>query len=135
MVVANAVNLTLDDLLRELRYRRWTLYRWGEAEDPALLAGVFRWCTARQVDVLLLRRNGSGNAYRAPLFRERDLFTPPTVLWEYYCESALWTLRAIMSLPAPSDPSAPMLMYPPCGECRLPGDLPTPTVIRPLGML
>jgi hypothetical protein len=127
------IELPLDELLTELRIRRWTLYKFGPAHDLRLVAGVVRWPRAREVDVLLLRSDSSGSAWRAPSFHENELFRPPLVLWEYH-QDALWALRAILGLPAPHEMSAPIAMYKPHGECRIPDGLPSPTVVRPLGI-
>ncbi|GAB3458289.1 hypothetical protein [Actinophytocola sediminis] len=131
--MVNVALLSFDDLLTELRIRSFTLFRWGPTEDPAMLAGVYRWSAERQADVLLLRPDQSATAYRAPVFDDRDIFAPQTVLWEYHCENALWTLRALLTLPVAGDRQAPQVMYPARGKCAVPGDLPSPVVFRPLG--
>lgn len=117
-------SLELEELLTELRRRRWTLIRWGPEHAVDLLAATFRWddCT----DVLILRNNEHATAYRVP--NSAEVFNPE-VVWYQYHNNPLWTLRAILSLPVPEE-SARVLETP--RQCRIPGNLPKPTLIRPL---
>lgn len=121
--------LGLDELLVELRRRHWTLIRWGNPRAPELLAATFEWDTC--ADVLILRAENDASAYRAPSWPEADLFAPEKVSYQYHA-SALWTLRAILSLPRPGTPGAPLAIETPHAKCRVPSGLPQPVVIRPL---
>lgn len=120
--------MALDELLTELRLRRWTLFRWGEADDPALVAAVFKWNSS--ADVIILRRNRTATGYRVPTRDDTEILAPRIVSFQYH-GPPLWTLRAILALtePGPGDTYAEM----PHRDCRIPAGLPKPVVIRPLG--
>jgi hypothetical protein len=45
--------LDLDDLLTELRQRKWVLYVIGPKDGPDIVAATFQWSTC--ADVLILR--------------------------------------------------------------------------------
>jgi hypothetical protein len=123
-------SLELEDLLSELRRRRWTLLRWGPKDAPDLVAALFSWdaCT----DVLILRNANYATGYRVPTDRDAEVFNPWAVLYQYH-NNPLWTLRAMLSLPAPGTPDAPHAMeVPKRPECFIPDNLPKPILIRPL---
>ncbi|MQA09334.1 MAG: hypothetical protein GEU98_12445 [Pseudonocardiaceae bacterium] len=122
-------SLVLDELLVELRQRHWTLVRWGEAKAPTLLAAILRWNTCS--DVLILRSENDATAFRAPAWPDSNVFSPRKVSYQYHA-NALWTLRAILSLPAPGSAEAPRLIETPHAKCSIPDDLPSPVLIRPL---
>jgi hypothetical protein len=63
-----------------------------------------------------------------------EAFNPEMVVYQYH-QSPLWSLRAILALPVPGSPEAPTrLERPKHPECFISDDLPTPVVIRPLGV-
>jgi hypothetical protein len=128
--LAPRFTLGLNDLLSELRRRQWTLIRWGPEDAPALLAAVFRGDS--YTDVLILRNAEQATGYRLPMFPESDIFNPHTVAYQYH-STPLWTLRAMLALPAPGKSGAPMLTeQPKYPECFIPEELPRPLLIRPL---
>lgn len=123
-------SLELRDLLSELRRRQWTLIRWGDADAPSLLAAMFKWPTC--ADVLILRNEHHATVYRVPTFDDAGVFNPTVVSYQYH-SSPLWALRAILALPAPGEPGAPMgIETPKYPECFIPERLPRPVLIRPL---
>lgn len=121
------IPLDLQDLLAELRRRRWTLIRWGRESSPELLAAMYSWGSCS--DVLILRTEAYATAYRAPSAKET--FNPSGVVWQYH-SSPLWTLRAVLSLSHPSSVNAPIKIEIPAAECTIPDGLPKPVQIRPL---
>ena len=126
------IRLGLDELLTELRLRRWTLVRWGEPDRPALLAAAFTW--VEYWDVLILRSEEHASGYRAPRTEGAEAFNPELVVYQYH-QSPLWALRAMLALPVPGSAEAPTLMErPKYPECFIPDNLPQPVVIRPLGV-
>ncbi|OLF09609.1 hypothetical protein BU204_33020 [Actinophytocola xanthii] len=124
----------LDFLIEELRRRHWTLYLWGPRGNPEHFAAVFRW-PGNYVDVLLLREDGSATAYRTLYFDERNMFRPEIVAWQFHHANAYWTFRAVYALPDPGTPGVVLQPEVPIRRCLLPAGLPSPVVIRPLGLL
>lgn len=120
----------LKDMLDELRRRHWTLIIWGDKQSPELVAAMFQ--RASSADVLILRNRDDATAYRVPMRGEDSVFNPETVVYQYH-SSAWWTLRAILALPVPGETGAPAWCEAPVAKCMIPGDLPKPVVIRPLG--
>lgn len=121
-----------DALLVELRHRGFTLYRWGPADNPALLAASFAWSANATLhdtvnDVVQLYPSGRALAYRAP--HDEELFDPTRVHWEYHAPTrcARWCLRALFKLPAPT---RDMPTHTPFGRCAPPDGLPSPLVMR-----
>ncbi len=123
----------LDFLIEELRRRHWVLYLWGPPDDPGHFAAAYPW-PGRDVDVLILREDGSGSAYRTVRFDERNMFRPEVVGWQYHHADAYRVFRAVYTLPEPGCPAARFQPEVPHERCLLPADLPAPAVVRPLGM-
>ncbi|GAA5110504.1 hypothetical protein GCM10025762_18440 [Haloechinothrix salitolerans] len=121
--------LQLDDLLTELRRRKWTLFRWGEPAAPTLVAAVHQWDTC--ADVLILRSEDDATAFRVPTTQGSKPFAPEKVTYQYH-SNALWTLRAILALPTPGSTGAPATIETPHANCCVPDRLPRPALIRPL---
>lgn len=121
--------LSLDEMLVELRIRRWTLIRWGSEHDPALVAATFTW--HRYVDVLILRPDRTASGYRTALTPDLDVLRPNLVTFQYHGR-ALWVLRAVLTLTPPDD--TPAHIERPHTSCQVPEQLPRPVVIRPLGV-
>ena len=128
-----------DQWIEELRRRHWVMVRWGPTHDPALIAWVHDFGTC--ADVILLRTWGEdrtqsvngATGYRTPSLPGAEIFNPEVVIFQYH-STAVRTLRAMLALPAPGTAGAPDHMEQPQPPCRLPRHLPTPEVIRPLGM-
>ena len=123
--------LELQDLFGELRRRGWTLILWGPRTSPSLMGAMFQWRDC--ADVLLVRSQHRATGYRVPTPRGGgEVFNPDVVLYQYH-QSPLWTLRAMLSLPRPGIPGAPVTAETPkAPECFLPENLPRPVLIRPL---
>jgi hypothetical protein len=110
----------VDELLRELRRRRWVLYVFGPKDGPDAVAYVFQWSMCP--DVVILRGEDDASAYRVPTFPETDVFTPPLVSWQYHA-SAAWTLRAVLTIDPPGHPNAPTAVQRPAAGCFVPMDI------------
>jgi hypothetical protein len=128
LTVATVASLGLEDLLDELRRRRWTLYIYGPKVAPELVAAVFNWNGC--ADVLLLRSEKDATAYRVPSSPGAEVFNPSVVAWQYH-SSALWTLRAILTLDPPGHRCAPTQVLVPDGRCFLPEERRRQMTIRP----
>ncbi|MEU5849999.1 hypothetical protein [Saccharopolyspora shandongensis] len=121
----------IDLLLAELRRDAWGLWVFGPKYGPDILAAVRRWQTC--ADVVILRGEDGENdaaAYRTPTMPGLDPFVPELVSWQYH-SSAVWTLRAVLSLPAPGHVQAPIAVLKPSPLCSLPPDLGLPIAYRP----
>jgi hypothetical protein len=123
------MNTTLDvtelDALLETAGRRgylWHMFR-TDRHGPEVLAGVCRHDGCADVFVLLDTEHA--RAYRTPTGPDIDLFAPTLVFW-WYGASPVWTLRALLTLPAPG--AAGALVPAPAG-LGIPGDR-TPVRIR-----
>jgi hypothetical protein len=57
-------------------------------------------------DVLILRSPDHACAYRMPTGSGIDVFNPEFVYW-FYAHNAVWTIRALITLPAPGQVDAP----------------------------
>lgn len=125
------VSEELKELLSELRNRHWTLLIWGGKKMPELIASMFKYLDSAVADVLLLRSRSNATAYRVPAVDGASVFNPERVMYQYHA-TALWTLRALLSLPAPGKPGAPIGFEHPMPECFIPDGLPPPMIIRPL---
>jgi hypothetical protein len=124
----------LDDLLSELRYRRWTLHLWGPKDAPDLMAATFRWTPRQEVDVIILRSHDSATAFRTLYFDHDGMFRPEIVHWQYHADNPWWVFRAVFTLPHPGKPDAPEHPQTPHKDCHIPDGLPSPQTIRPLGV-
>jgi hypothetical protein len=78
-------------------------FRIGTRDDEAL-AAVRSW--GEIADVVIVRDESTATAYRSPTGPDLDVFDPVRVFW-FYASSAAWTLRALLTLPAPGHPDAP----------------------------
>jgi hypothetical protein len=95
----------LDVLLERLGRVRFVLHQFrGDHHGPEILAAVHDW---REVaDVVVLRDESDATAWRTPTGDGVDVFNPTQVLWTYK-HNAVWTLRALLTLPQPGYPDAP----------------------------
>jgi hypothetical protein len=121
----------IDELLGELRCQGGVLYVFGPKTGPQVVAHVFQWPTC--ADVVILRAEDNTTAYRTPTLPDTDVFAPKVVSWHYH-SSAVWTLRAVLTLPPPGDPNAPIAVLPPDPLCGLPADIGRPITIRPTSL-
>jgi hypothetical protein len=118
----------LEELLEELRRRKWVLHLFGGREEPDVYAAVHRWPTC--ADVIVLRDEHRASAFRVPLFPGTDVFSPKVVTWQYHA-TPVWTLRAVLTLAEPGTPGAPLQALRPQPECHIPPELRQDVTIRP----
>lgn len=118
----------LEELLEELRRRKWVLHLFGGREAPEVYAAVHQWPTC--ADVIILRDEHQASAYRVPTFPGTDVFSPRVVTWQYHA-APVWTLRAVLTLAEPGTPGAPLQALRPQPQCRIPPDLRQDVTIRP----
>lgn len=121
--------LALDDLLAELRRRRWLMHYFGPDRGSLTAIGATRqWDGC--ADVLILRAEDDASAFRTPTFPNTDYFAPTVVAWQYHA-SAAWTLRAVLTLDTPGHQRAPQAVQVPARGCTVPLDQRRPMTIRP----
>lgn len=120
----------VDALLEEAGKRgfMWHQYR-VDRHGPDVLAGVYQW--EGFADVVVIADVTHAHAYRTPTSPNTDVFAPTHVTWWYGdntrlwqsrpdrlpvtgigAGSLVWTLRALLTLPAPGDPYAPATLVP-----------------------
>ncbi|CRK59362.1 hypothetical protein [Alloactinosynnema sp. L-07] len=122
---------TVDFWLHELRRRNWSLYFFGrDRARPELIAAVWHWPYC--ADVVILRSEGDAIAFRTPTpnGRDMDVLDPEWVNWVYR-HTAVWTLRAVLTLADPGSPNAllHLMAAPEC--CRVPPEQRRPFTFRP----
>ncbi|GAB3465267.1 hypothetical protein [Actinophytocola sediminis] len=119
------------DALLEKAGRRgfmWHQFR-VDRHGPEILAGVYQW--AGCADVVVIPGPANAHAYRTPTGPNTDVFAPSHVCWWYGdntllwrsrpdrppvishgSDTLVWTLRALLTLPAPTAPAAPTRLVP-----------------------
>ncbi|GAB3494876.1 hypothetical protein GCM10027521_43670 [Amycolatopsis cihanbeyliensis] len=107
------------------------LYVFGPKNAPEAVAHVFQWDTC--ADVVILRGEDDATAYRVPTFPDTDVFAPELVSWHYHA-SAVWTLRAVLTIDRPGHPDAPMGVLRPVPGCGVPMEIRRPVGIRPTSL-
>ena len=110
-----------DEWIAELTRRGWKHFYVPNREQPRALASTF-WHPAGLVDVVQIFADADGFAYRAPVPVNGDPFRPAAVVWTYGGD-VVWTIRAILALPAPGEIDAPTQLVPPPPMCRVLPDL------------
>jgi hypothetical protein len=95
----------------------WHLFR-SDRHGPDVVAAVYRWDGC--ADVLVLLDDQHAHAYRMPTDEDTDLFAPTRIYW-WYGASAVWTLRALLTLPEPGHPNAPDTLVPAPPGAGIPG--------------
>jgi len=125
-------SLSFDDLLAELRHRKWELYLFGPHERPDLYVATFKWPAC--ADVFILRSENDATAYRTPTYPDTDVFSPDIVFWHYHGDPE-WTLRAVLTIGSPGQADAPFqfLQAPPL--CRIPIETRRRVTVRPTGLV
>jgi hypothetical protein len=124
----------LDEVLAQLtRERQWTAHYLGGRKTPHLIAFTFIWRGSSCADVVLLRGEDVAAAYRTPSDGRADVLRPDLVCWSYE-GSALWTIRAVLTIYPPTHPDAPYRLYRSPPSCRIPDTDARPLVIRPTVM-
>lgn len=122
---------TVDFWLDELRRRDWSLYFFGRDRiRPELIAAAWHWPYC--ADVVILRAENDATAFRTPTpnGRDMDVLGPEWVNW-IYAGSAVWTLRAVLTLAEPGSPTAPLHLMTAPPSCRVPQDQRRPFTFRP----
>lgn len=76
----------------------------GDRHGPDVLAAVRDF--GGTADVVIMFDPERACAYRTPTGQGVDIFAPDNVFWSY-ASSAIWTLRALLTLAAPGHPDAP----------------------------
>lgn len=110
----------LDALLEKAGRRGFMVHMFrSDRHGPDVVAAVYQWegCA----DVLVLFDDQRAHAYRTPTGENTDVFAPTHVHW-WYGASAVWTLRALLTLPHPGHPDAPGTLVPAPAGARLPGE-------------
>jgi hypothetical protein len=125
-------SLSLDELLGELRRRKWMLYLFGPKEQPTLYAATFQWAAC--ADVFILRSENDATAYRVPTYPNTDVFLPEIVFWQYHGDPE-WTLRAVLTIGVPGQADAPFEFLQAHPLCRIPHEIRQPVTIRPTGLV
>lgn len=124
----------VSELLASLvRQRRWMAHFYGGRKDPRIIAFTYVWHGSSCADVVLIHDEHKAAAYRTPVDVGTDPLRPELVCWSYE-GPALWTMRAVLTIPPPTDPQAPFKLYAPTALCRLPDNEVRPLVIRPTMM-
>lgn len=62
-------------------------------------------------DVFVFTDAEHAHAYRLPTGTDIDVFIPTLVYW-WYGANPVWTMRALLTLPAPDQPDAPQTLIP-----------------------
>lgn len=128
---ATASVTELDGLLDQLGRRGFLMHAFRvDRHGPAILGYVYDW--GGQADVLIIRGEEEAVAYRTPTGPDIDVFDPPRVYW-WYGHTAVWTLRALLTLAPPGDPDASgVLSDTPPGH-GIPADRRSPVRVRQRG--
>lgn len=126
----------LDELLVLLcRQQRFVehCFRIDRHRRPDVVAFVREWpiptAGPRVVDVVVLFDEDRASAFRTVIGPGDDVFAPELVSWSYVA-SPVWTLRAMIALPAPGHPAEPSAVGPPPADCVLPKDGRMPVTVR-----
>jgi hypothetical protein len=99
----------LDALLEKASKVGFIAQMFHPGHGPDVLAIVYQWESC--ADVAVLFDDQHAQAYRMPTADDADMFAPTHVYW-WYGASAVWTLRALLTLPAPGQPDAPHTLVP-----------------------
>jgi hypothetical protein len=122
----------LDYWLEKLRHERWMLHLGGtDARRPEWIAAHFQWREC--ADVVIIRDENTAVAFRAPVDHTTDVLNPDYVTWVYGDDkSAVWVLRAALSLPRPGSPHEHVQLIDAPPACRIPPEGRLPVTMRPL---
>jgi hypothetical protein len=96
------------DALLEMAGERGYLLHTGR-HSSEILAGVFQHNDC--ADVFIFADREHAYAYRLPTDANTDVFAPTGVYW-WYGSNPVWTLQAMLTLPAPDQPDAPHTLIP-----------------------
>ena len=113
-----------------LRHRRWMLHLGGsDPRQPDWMAAYLRWPGA--TDVVIIRAEDDATAFRVPPNGAIDVLDPQWVTW-VYSAGAVWTLRAVLTLPPPGAAGEPVCLMCAPASCRIPQVGRRPVTVRPL---
>lgn len=122
--------IPLEYWLETLRRRRWTLHLGGsDSRHPDWMAAHLRWPEA--TDVVIIRDEGDATAFRVPADGAADVLDPSWVTW-VYSAGAVWTVRAVLTLPPPGAAGEPVCLMCAPTACRIPLVGRRPVTMRPL---
>jgi hypothetical protein len=94
------MNTELQYWLEKLRHERWILHGGPDLKRPDWLAAHYAWQDC--ADVVIIHSETAAVAFRTPTDEKTDLLNPDFVTWVYSDDkSAVWVLRAVLSLPRP----------------------------------
>lgn len=116
--------IPLEYWLEMLRQRRWTLQcgvDWMAAH----------WAWPDCADVVIIRDEDDATAFRMPTENNADVLDPAWVTW-VYAAPAVWTLRAVLTLPVPGTPGEPVCLMTAPASCRVPRQGRRPVTVRRL---
>lgn len=103
----------LTELIDQLGRRHYLFQAFRTNRDgPEVLSAVRN--SGGVADVLIMFSEDRAVAYRVPIGSKVDVYAPRRVLW-WYSHTAVWTLRALLTLAPPGHPDAPdtLLSSPP----------------------
>lgn len=122
--------IPLEHWLEMLRHRRWTLHLGGsDPRRPDWMAAHLRWPAA--TDVVIIRDEQDATAFRVPADGAVDVLDPRWVTW-VYSAGAIWTLRAVLTLPPPGAVGEPVCLMCAPAACCVPRVGRRPVTVRPL---
>jgi hypothetical protein len=118
----------LDELLSLVGRQRFLAHAFGsDRNGPEILAFVHYWAGGT-ADVVIVFDEDKACAYRTA-GTGRDVFAPELVSWSY-TSNAVWTLRALITLPEPGHPEEPREIMRPPPQCILPAGNRMPVRVR-----
>lgn len=110
----------LDALLEKVGKLGYMVHMFrGDQHGPDVLAAVYQWESC--ADVLVLFDDQRAHAYRTPMGAGIDVFSPSHIHW-WYGGCAVWTLRALLTLPGPGNPSTMDTLVPAPPETGISGE-------------
>jgi len=110
----------LDVLLERAGKRGFMVHMFRmDRHGPEVMAGVYQWRGC--ADVFVLSGGEHAHAYRLPTGADADVFAPRRVYW-WYAQNPVWTLRALLTLPAPGHGDAPDMLTDAPPGMGVPGD-------------
>jgi hypothetical protein len=118
----------LDELFCCIGRQRFMAHAFrSDRNGPEVLAFVHYWAGGT-ADVVMIFDEEKACAYRTA-GTGGDVFAPELVSW-WYLSNAVWTLRALITLPEPGRPEEPCEIMRPPLECTLPAGNRIPVRVR-----
>jgi hypothetical protein len=125
-------NLSIEELLREIRWHRWTLHVFGR--DAPELYVAMKDVGHDRTDVFILWSEQHAAAYRAVRWPETGVLAPEFVEWQYN-GTPDWTVRTVLTLAPPGTPGAPEAVERAHRLCAVPQQLRREYKSRQLGQI